>query len=372
MKYKKSDLTLAQGIAILMALIAFLMIMLLINQTADQAEGRTAEAICRGSVAARIQTTAADPTGITDTSMRLFPLLCKTLDITTPQKPIPENQEVNMVLKDIADHAAKTWWMFGEGAADSVFGVQAPFGKDDCMITYITKVEGIGDKVIEATKIKEFLASTPYFVEDGSDGCMNYGGYCVEKDTSCKAGWKSKEENSICEEEYANEDQKKSKCCFHRYGCFNKGGECIPGGCKSDKDDNEVESVTFGEIKIEHVEEGEIPNNGESYRSTELIEVKTQGWECPGDQSCCVDTEKRITYNDYIQKYNYDGTVIVDDTIEIADKDLIAIAYVSQKVTPFWPESWFKEGAEYTNRIIISDLKKISASCAIQEDIGGK
>lgn len=338
MRSKKSQLKMIVNIALI--ILGFMIVVGIINQFFSQAEGKTAESICRGSVAARMRATVLE--GGTDVSLKLFPLLCKTLDVIIPQKPIVENKEKELALTGIADYTSKAWWMFGEGAAESIFGVEAPGGKDDCLIAYIIKVEGIKDEVIRTVDIKEFLASTPYLIEEGSDGCMNFGGLCVEDEDTCTrknqendaAGWRFKEMNSVCEERYGD---KKPGCCYSKYSCFNKGARCDVGRCRDDE-----------------------------------IEVDISGWECPSLQSCCIDKEKTFNYIDYIQKYNYEGNVGIEESMEITDKDTVAITYITQGVKPFWPDDWFwTSGGEKINRILISSLDYVSGRCAVQKDIGG-
>ena len=269
---------------ILLISVGFLLVLWVINQSMGKAEEKTAESICRGSVALREKSYRDIQFGVKLKGIAT-PLLCKTLS-----KYLPEDKEASkeQVQKEIADLMVKCWNQFGEGLIQDVFKEGSNIYKKNCFVCYTASLRETSkfNGEINGEEFRKYLFDTPYKVSPKSDNCKIDGGFCI--------GSENKEECS----KLINADQSyllikkndpscvkngKKSCCYTDYTCWNKGGICSANN-----------------------------PNIEQYK-----EYNT--WSCPSQMKCFVKNEDYYSYGDYIQRFGGAGNIIILTGIKPAE-----------------------------------------------------
>lgn len=344
-KNKKGDWNML--IMIIVLTLSFIIIAGLIIQFLGKAEGKTAETLCRGSVAARTRT-HFEPAGGAAPNIYLSPLLCKTLDAKLPEQGYLSTKEE--IMRNMADLSAKCWWIFGEGLvnADDIVGERGWFSKDKCYVCYTVNIKDIRDSSsITKEELEAYFSEAIYKIEEGVSQCTPDGkGICIPKECTCGEAcgaypdYDTKRWPNFFSEGSCEENQ---KCCYNRKNeCEDKGGKCF-----------DIRSSSCKE------------------KSSENNEYEYPQWKCEAStETCCLNKEKAVTYTNYIQGNG--GYITVQPSIDEFKKrqETYAIAMVFDTPVNL---RWDTDLSKYTgHRIILSKLNDVKDACAIQKDIGGK
>jgi len=293
-------------VAILLVILGFFLLASLIHQYFSKAEGKTAEAICKGSVVAR--ETVRLNLGVAQ--LKTVPLLCYSEDISITPTGRTDAEQRDSVMRQVANKMVSCWQMFGEGSVPNIFkDTQA--GDNKCSVCYTFDIKK-GSKIngdINGTDFLKFWDSTVYNVESDSEECMNSGGFCIadtDKDkneiqTASKSntGWKLDKFNSVCKDKYKDsnnaEDRLRTGCYYNSYPCLNNGGAC-EASCS----------------------DGKSP-------------LPSDYWSCPSEGGksnvCCVPTGKYFTYHNYIQFHGSKGLSFISTDLKGGSLDRYAIAF---------------------------------------------
>jgi hypothetical protein len=271
-------------VGILLLIVSFLIINGVIGIIKGPLETKTAESICRGSVAAREATYTQIREPLTPAELKVgevaSPLLCRTID-----KYYPENKDANreQVKKDFADLMANCWYTFGEGKIQDVFK-EGDFLKKNCFTCYNVNLRETSDfkTSIPRAEMLQYFFSTPYKVVQEDDGCrLVNGGYCInsEEITDCAGKITDADKSYLLIDDKNQVCRKKGKqsCCYTDYGCWNKGGTCS--------------------------------NNNPD--GTKYTQYNNDAWKCPSKMKCFIKKENYYSYGDYIQKFGGPGNLFV-------------------------------------------------------------
>ncbi len=272
MRNKKGFLSMQQLIVIVLVTVSFLLTWQLISHAMTKVEERSAEEICRGSIAA-IEKIKIE---IGPFEKKVTPLLCKTQDKEIPYVKTATPDEVK---KNIADLMARCWYMFGEGMSEDV--LEGTIGGNTCFICYTIKTKETKEfkETIPANDLLDYMMDTPYKVRRDDDNCKDLGGKCVSNKNECalEEGWKYNADNNICLSKYSE----KKDCCYSRFECLNKGGECFSEEAERD-----------------------------GWR-------RYTKWGCPPDRKFCyIKDENFYSYVDYIQAWGGQGVTVMTTDIE--------------------------------------------------------
>lgn len=329
---KKSVIQMELIAYIVIGVVSFMLLALLFRQYFGSAEGKTSEAICKGSVVAR----ESAKLNLGPVEFKSVPLLCNTQDINIKPVGKDEVEQRNYVMKQVADRMVNCWNMFGEGLVPDVFD-GSTFSENKCLSCYTFNVldgsdfaeaKGEFNGVISSEDFLTFITKTPYNIESGSDECLDFGGFCVKNsDSDLKSVkdsfsdgssggpdyWRYDKGNSVCKDMFkdaSGDDRFKANgCLYNRFSCPNKGGSCESGSCG------------------------------------DMVEIiGAAGWDCPGDLKCCVEGDKYFTYKNYIQFHGGKGLSFIGTDIKAgsAERYSIAFADVSKECEN---SCWFKEVA---------------------------
>ena len=278
-------------IGLLILIVGFLLILSILKMFSSQAEAKTAEAICKGSVVLREKTYTEIGVGSVEFTSVSSPLLCKTID-----KRLPENKDAakEQVKRDFANLMASCWNQFGEGLITDVFKGGSPF-TNNCFVCYNINLRATSKfrsgENIQSAELLQYLFEQPYKVSEKSDNCKFNGGFCVNSE--------SKESCPIkADVSYINIDKKspicrkngKTSCCYTDYECWNRGGICSG---------NDL---------------------GNEY-------LRYNKWNCPKDMECFVKKENYLSYGQYVQKYGGEGKIVIAS--DITPEEIYAISFGS-------------------------------------------
>jgi len=272
----KKSMAMGFLIGVLILTAGFLLISFIIPQFIGRAEGKTAEAICRGSVALREKSyTEIRPVGVNLGSVA-SPLLCKTID-----KFVPENKDATKedVEREIADLTASCWKEFGEGSIQDVFKQGDQISKK-CFVCYTVSLRTTSkfNGEIKAAELRQFLFNNANKVVEKSDDCKVNGGFCIntENVNDCSAKISAdpsylliNKKDSLCRKEGKN------SCCYTDYECWNREGVC--GGDNPDQN----------------------------------LYAQYNAWECPQGTKCFVKKEDYYSYGNYIQSFGGPGNLMI-------------------------------------------------------------
>jgi hypothetical protein len=324
-------------------IIAFILILGVFKQFIGKAEGKTAETICRGSVAARIYAKIEQKQ--LGFEKKLSPLLCKTLNKELPESTPAKGKELETVKREISNSIARCWWMFGEGTTKDTFGSDIfPRLADKCFICYTIKIKDMDKGFFKGVDLRAFMASQPYKIIEEDDSCHLGDGFCYNTKQECEDA-KQDYKGYFKFDKNSKQCQKKNKkgCCYTNYDCINKGGIC--------KSSN--------------------PNK-ENY-------VEYNKWSCPRKLNCFIKKDSYQTYLDYIQ---LNGKFYVDDNLLFKEKkETYAVVFISDTsnlngVNFIGQLPWIGQ-KEDLNRVLITRLgvgQKNSPSdlCYVQLGTGGQ
>ena len=289
-------------VGILLIIAAFLLILSILEIFKGKAEAKTAEAICKGSVALREKTHTEiyDPvTGSLKFGSVATPLFCRTTDKYVPEdKNAPKEQ----VQKEFADSMASCWSQFGEGLIDDVFK-QGDGIANNCFVCYTVSLRETSKfkGQINSVDFTKYLFETPYKVSQEADGCKVDGGFCIDSENECSSKIRA-DTSYLLVDKKSDACQKKGKksCCYTDYGCWNKGGLC----------------------------------SGSNPDSSKYRQYDNEGWNCPSNMKCYVKNENYYTYGEYIQRYSGDGKMIL--LTDIKPGETYAISYGSPTKSCDW------------------------------------
>lgn len=283
----------------LLLLASFLLVLVVVREFLGKAEAKTADSICRGSVAAREKTywEIYDPyTGKVKLGSVASPLLCKTLD-----KFLPEDKDATkeQIEKDIANLMASCWERYGEGYIQDVFK-EGDIVSKNCQVCYTvsftvslretSKFQG----EIKSVELLRYLFENPHKASAKGDYCKVNGGFCInsEKGEDCINQINADpsyllidKKNDICKK------TAKNSCCYTEYECWNKGGICTG----TNPDENQYSAY--------------------------------DKWDCPSKMKCYVKKEDYYSYGDYIQSFGGSGNIII--MADIKPGDTYAISFGS-------------------------------------------
>lgn len=298
MDFHRNKKSLVKGfiIGILLTTASFILILAILNVFRGEAEEKTTEAICRGSVVLREKSYTEIKEQVTPLKASFgsvaTPLLCKTID-----KYIPEDKEASKedIEREVAKIMTSCWREFGEGLIQDVFKEGDALYKN-CFTCYTLSLRETSKfkGEIKSTELLDYLFQSPYKVSPKDDSCRVNGGFCIptENREDCMNKLTANpsyilidKDNGACKK-----DGKKG-CCYTEYECWNRGGTC------------------------------RATNPDES----SLREYKD--WECPTDLKCFVKKEDYYSYGDYIQKSGGNGNIII--TTDLNPGETYAISFGS-------------------------------------------
>lgn len=186
-------------VTILIVLVGGFLIFSVVRMFFSKAEGPMAEAICRGSLALRSRSSVQ--VGFWDIGL---PYYCKTIE-----KKIPEvgDSSAEGVKREIANMAARCWWMMGQGLLDEIFGgMRGAFKSDEakCFMCYTFVITNIKDRSganpVTGEELKGFMEKEYYlkqyqFMEICDNGKDDDGDGKIDGDDSdCQEEQKDVEE----------------------------------------------------------------------------------------------------------------------------------------------------------------------------------
>ena len=297
--------------------VCFILITGLIYQTFSKAQNKAASITCRASVALREKSTVGiDVVGI-NIEKKLTPLLCKTVDKKVPK----EGRDKDVALKEFSDLIAGCWWQFLEGTSKNTFGkYDILFAEEKCFVCYSVSLQSD----FKGQELRDFLDSSPHIIDDGSDHCTIDGRGECKTGNSCSEGLVY--EGGNCDSGEV--------CCMTDSICDDKGGEC-KDSCGSK----------------------------ESYYPL---------WDC-GDQKCCLNPDNMVTYTNYVQKYNGDGYIAINNNMNFDRRRNYAITYVAEAdaitgAGAWWADVWQPN----KHRILVTTLSDVSNNCLVLTGTGGE
>lgn len=271
-------------VLILILTAGFLIVLGILHTFQGKVEDKTAEAICRGSVALREKSfTEVTVKGIKAGSVA-SPLLCRTID-----KYIPESKDAAQedVEKEIAGLMTSCWKEFGEGTIQDVFKQGNPVTKN-CFVCYTVSLRETPkfNGEIKATELTKYLFENPHKVSSKADNCKIDGGFCINSENKADCAGKINADasyllvnnkNNIC-----GKNGKKS-CCYTDYECWNKGGVC--SGANPDSN----------------------------------LYAQYNEWGCPSQMKCYAKKDDYYSYGDYIQRFGGPGNIIIPTHIKVGE-----------------------------------------------------
>jgi hypothetical protein len=326
-KHKKAGTQMRFVIGFAILAFSFVLILGVWRGFFSEAEGATAEQLCRTFNAARTK----GKVKIGEfTLFNVVPRTCRMLPKEIPSKDYENEykEKSESAMLEISKSIARCWWQWLEGVEDDIFGTtKNPLAKKKCFTCYTFQINKGADS-FQGAELTKFLDDNQHIVKDSSDMCnVNGGGTCIPKDTDC--GENAKQiPSSRCKEEEI--------CCNQKIECLNKGGSC----------------------------EDNCPTGTKEYK----------GWLCSdNDKRCCVNDNDFLTYTDYVQDYMGEGTILIDVDEFKAMEETYAITFAAK--TALWgdlrrqlsiPTSFL---SDVTSAIIVSELNKVENECNIELDV---
>ena len=275
----KKSMALGFLVSVLILTAAFVGLTLVIPQFIGRAEGKTAESICRASVALREKSYIEIREPLTPAELKVgsvaSPLLCKTLNKFLPEEDTATKEDVE---REVAELMTSCWKEFGEGV------IKDPFKQGDqinkkCFVCYTLSLKATPkfNGEIKPIDMKKFLFENAYKVEGKSDNCKVNGGFCIKTENTNDCSSKISANPSyllIKKNDLTCRKKGENSCCYTEFECWNRGGTC-----SAENPDSNLYS---------------------SYR-----------WNCPSGMKCFVKKENYYSYGDYIQRYGGPGNIII-------------------------------------------------------------
>lgn len=294
---KKKGITYTTLAALFIAIVGFLVIWMVIDVMKTEAEEKTAEELCRLSIATREYTEIQAAKGLVE--KKIAPLIC----------PTAESEDVKDMKKEevkeyLAYKIARCWYKYQEGNVEDVF--EGTTFKNECQVCHPLNIKKWkdykeGDKITNEELIV-FMYSNIYKEIEDNDNCKMFGGYCRE---SCEI--LSEEKGYEFKTDKDTKCKKDDKvCCYSPYECWNKGGVCS------------------------------FDKPGEKY-------LKYDKWDC-NEGTCWIKDENYYSYLDYIQRYGGEGRLIIL-TEDIHPGKSYATSFGSPTKGKGVIFSWMKKGA---------------------------
>jgi hypothetical protein len=300
LRRNKKSLVKATIISILILSAGFILILGILKMFASEAEDKTAESICKASVVLREKTYTKIEKYNVEFGSVASPLLCKTID-----KNLPENKDATKehVKRQFANLMTSCWNQFGEGLIKDVFKQGDPF-MNNCFICSTASLSGTKKfkEPISQNEFLEYLFTTPYKINEESDGCKVGGGFCIDSENkdACNIEGADIQYVNINKKSTACKKQGKTSCCYTGYECWDKGGKC------------------------------EGSNNNPKY-------TKYDKWSCPSDMSCFVKKENYYSYGEYFQSFGGEGKILLGT--DIRPGETYAISFGSPTDECSWCET---------------------------------
>jgi len=205
-------------VIILLTIAGFILILGILKVFISEAEAKTQEVICKGSVLLREKTYTELETigGIKYTEVG-SPLLCNTIDEKIPKDKAANKEKIK---EELAKLMVSCWNQFGEGLIDDVFKAGDPF-VNNCFVCYNIRLgEGSDFKKedpLKTTDFLKFLFEEPYKISLSSKKCEKLKGLCRKENPD--TDFYIKYTRVICEE--------KKESCFVPKEQFTSYGEYI-------------------------------------------------------------------------------------------------------------------------------------------------
>lgn len=279
---KKSSLVSEKIVWIVLLTFSFILILPVIELFQAKASAKTAESICRGSVALREKTYTELRKGPLNVGSVGTPLLCRTIDKYAPEDKDATKEQVE---EEIADLMTNCWANFLEGRIKDPFK-EGDFIEKNCFVCYTLSVRKTPkfDGTITSPEILKYLFEHPYKSYPEGDFCKITGGFCedAESSTECRNNinapltYLSLDKDNIACKKKSKEGENKKGCCYTDYGCWNKGGTC----------------------------------NTQNPDTSKYTLYEDDSWDCPKNMKCYIKTENYYSYGDYIQKFGGPGNII--------------------------------------------------------------
>lgn len=266
-------------VEVLILTVAFVGLIFVIPQFIGRAEGKTAESICRASVALREKSYTEIREPITPAEFKVgsvaSPLLCKTIDKFIPEEKDATKEDVE---RDIAELMASCWREFGEGIIQDPFKQGNQISKN-CFVCYTVSLRATSkfNGEIKATELRKFLFDNAHKVDEKNDHCKVNGGFCIDTENVNDCSSKISTNPSyllIKKNDLTCRKKGKRSCCYTEFECWNRGGAC----------------------------------SGENLDVNLYSQYK---WNCPTGMKCFVKKENYYSYGDYIQKFGGPGNIII-------------------------------------------------------------
>tara|TARA_Y100000310_G_scaffold345022_1_gene461236 strand:+ start:472 stop:1680 length:1209 start_codon:yes stop_codon:yes gene_type:complete len=307
LRRNKKSLVKATIISILILSAGFILILGILKMFASEAEDKTAESICKASVVLREKTYTKIEKGFVEFGSVASPLMCKTID-----KNLPENKDATKehVKRQFANLMTSCWNQFGEGLIKDVFKQGNPF-MNNCFICSTVSLSGTKKfkEPISQNEFLEYLFTTPYKINEESDGCKVGGGFCIDSENkdACNIEGADIQYVNINKKSTICKKQGKTSCCYTGYECWDKGGKC------------------------------EGSNNNPKY-------TQYDNWRCPSDLKCFVKKENYYSYGEYFQSFGGEGKILLGTDIKPGETYAISFGSPTEDECD-WCTSWGLGGA---------------------------
>ena len=187
----KRSLVESKIVGILLMSLAFLLVISIWDMFKSEAEAKTTEALCKGSVALRARSYTEIREPYTPLEVKLgsaaTPLACRTTDKYVPEDKDAAKEDIQ---REIAGLMAKCWNQFGEGLIQDVFK-QGDFISKNCFVCYTLSVRETpkfkGE--IKSAEMLQHMFDKPYIASPKGDFCKINGGVCINSESleDCRA-----------------------------------------------------------------------------------------------------------------------------------------------------------------------------------------
>ena len=325
----KKALAMEMIVWIIFISVCFILITGLIYQAFSKANEKSAEIICRSSVALREKATLTDKDvgdvpGL-NLQTKLAPLLCKTIDKKVPK----EGSNKEQALKEFSDLIARCWWQFLEGTSKNTFGMAGAWdyaATDKCFVCYTVSLS----TSFTGEELRDAVDSNPYKIDDGSDSCTIDGRGKCELGKTCEQGVVY--EGGSCETGKV--------CCVTDNMCEDKGGKCMDG----------CDTKYSREYPL---------------------------WKCE-DKKCCLNPKFIMSYADYVESNNGAGYIAIDRNMDFDRKRDYAITYVAESESISAVDQFVADYLNLRNikkhRVLVSTLDEVTDNdkCVVQTGTGGE
>ncbi len=292
-------------IGVLLLTAGFLLIISIWDMIKSKAEAKTAEAICKGSIAFREKSyTEVKLKGLKLTDVAT-PQFCRTID-----KYVPEDKDATKedIEREIAGLMATCWSTYGEGLIPDVFK-EGNTGTKNCQACYTVNLRETSKfkGEIKSAELLQYMTQNPYKISPEGDYCRSNGGFCISSENKEDCRDKLRADPSYILLEKKDSTCKKSgtsSCCYTDYGCWNKGGIC----------------------------------SGANPDANLYVEYNQNQWDCPSKMKCFAKKENYYSYYEYIRSFGGPGDIYI--LTDLKPGDTYAISFGSPTGQCGWCTQW--------------------------------